>query len=97
LPDTADSAAEVLIEGYNAWVANVLDDPENSQSFTPVPTTWTLVERAADSGGGIPGATDALAAGIRMRSLAGGSPARVKATGSPLSARTAGAALYMVS
>lgn len=30
-------------------------------------TMWTLVERIADSGGGIPGANDPIAAGVRLR------------------------------
>lgn len=36
-----------------------------------IPTTWTLVEKIADSGGGIPGASDPWLAGIRERCIAG--------------------------
>lgn len=36
-----------------------------------VPTTWTLVERMADSGGGIPGETDPTTAGVMLRCEAG--------------------------
>lgn len=36
-----------------------------------IPTTWTLVEKIADSGGGIPGAADPWLAGIRERCIAG--------------------------
>lgn len=35
------------------------------------PNTWTLVERIAGSGGGIPGAKDPTLAGIRLRVMAG--------------------------
>lgn len=54
LPDAPGSCAEFLIEGYEAWEANVMNHPENPQdcSFTKQPTVWTLVERIADSGGG---------------------------------------------
>lgn len=34
------------------------------------PTTWTLVERVADSGGGVPGADDPIKAGVRLRCAA---------------------------
>jgi len=44
--------------------------PDGSQQDV-VPTTWTLVERIADSGGGIPGAVDPIQAGVRMRCEAG--------------------------
>lgn len=54
LPDAPNSCAEFLIEGYEAWEANVMNHPENPQdrSFTRQPTTWTLIERTAASGGG---------------------------------------------
>lgn len=54
LPDAPGSCAEFLIEGYEAWVASVMDHPENPEdrSSTSQPTVWTLVERIADSGGG---------------------------------------------
>lgn len=57
LPDVGIACAQLLIEGHDAWGANVLrhpDDP-NSQAFDRVPATWTLVERVADEGGGVPG------------------------------------------
>jgi hypothetical protein len=51
----------------------VLRDPTNpnSQALDRFDTTWTLVERVADSGGGTPGAIDPFAAGIRLRCPAG--------------------------
>jgi hypothetical protein len=54
LPDAPNSCAEFLIEGYEAWEANVMNRPENPDdpSFSSQPTVWTLVERAADTGGG---------------------------------------------
>jgi hypothetical protein len=54
LPDAPNSCAEFLIEGYEAWEANVMNHPENpdDRSFSSQPTVWTLVERVADSGGG---------------------------------------------
>lgn len=75
LPDDKDGCAELLIEGYEAWQVTLPSDPN---STTPVPrsqrsrdTTWTLVERIADSGGGVPGAPDPVAAGVRLRCQAG--------------------------
>ena len=57
LPDISNSCAQLLIEGHDAWGATVMRHPEdpNSQAFDRVPATWTLVERVADEGGGVPG------------------------------------------
>lgn len=57
LPDISNSCAQLLIEGHDAWGATVMRHPEdpNSQAFDRVPATWTLVERVANEGGGIPG------------------------------------------
>jgi len=59
LPDAPNSCAQFLIEGYEAWEANVQPTPdeltESGYFKNPTvrqPTTWTLVERIADSGGG---------------------------------------------
>ncbi len=71
LPDAAWSSPQFLIEGYEAWEANVGDTPALEAPWHREPSTWTLVERIADSGGGIPGATDPAAAGIRLRVIAG--------------------------
>jgi hypothetical protein len=57
LPDVSNSCAQLLIEGHEAWGCTVLRHPEDptSQVFDRKPTTWTLVERIADEGGGVPG------------------------------------------
>lgn len=69
LPDAPNSCAEFLIKGYEAWEANVQNTPDDLDEScyfrSPTvcqPTTWTLIERVADSGGGIPG--DPATAGI---------------------------------
>ncbi len=74
LPDSDHSAAQLLIKDYEAWEANVTTTTRRvSAERTCEPTTWTLVERVADSGGGIPGATDLVKAGVRVR-CQGGKP-----------------------
>jgi hypothetical protein len=61
-----------MVEGYEAWEANVTTDTTvTPPDWESRPTTWTLVERIAHSGGGIPGAPDPIIAGVRMRCLAG--------------------------
>jgi hypothetical protein len=76
LPDADDSCATFLIKGMfkdkprEAWPANVGRD-QFGHAVSEVPTTWTLVERAADTGGGIPGEPDAVRACIRLRCEAG--------------------------
>lgn len=59
LPDAPNSAAQFLIEGYEAWRAYVQPTPDEltQSGYFKNPTerhacTWTLVERIADSGGG---------------------------------------------
>lgn len=73
LPDIGGSCAQILIEGHEAWGATVLRNPTDpeSQAFDRKPTTWTLVERIADSGGGTPGDPDPIKAGVRLRAMAG--------------------------
>lgn len=73
LPDAPHSCAQYLIEGYEAWDTSVLNNPNDpdDRSDTRVSTTWTLVERAADSGGGIPGEADPIKGGVRLRCEAG--------------------------
>jgi hypothetical protein len=73
LPDIDGSCAQVLIEGYEAWGATVLRNPNDpeSQAFDRKTTTWTLVERIADTGGGIPGDADPIKAGVLLRAMAG--------------------------
>jgi hypothetical protein len=73
LPDASSSCAQYLIEGYEAWDCSVLTNPADikDRRDTRVPTTWTLVERIAGSGGGVPGAADPHVAGVRLRAAAG--------------------------
>ncbi|MCK6434151.1 MAG: hypothetical protein HUU30_20260 [Burkholderiaceae bacterium] len=76
LPDTDGACAQFLIKGRVAREADVpvpYDDPALAGQFDRRSeiATWTLVERVADSGGGTPGATDPIAAGIRLRCEAG--------------------------
>jgi hypothetical protein len=74
LPACDDSCAQFLYRN-NAFPevdeANIGYDPKRMQRVGTAPTTWTLVERVADSGGGIPGAKDPTAQGIRLRCEAG--------------------------
>ncbi|MDQ0044765.1 hypothetical protein [Variovorax boronicumulans] len=58
LPACDDSCAEVLIQGYDAFRARVGFDSRTTHSVSRAATTWTLVERIADSGGGVPGQED---------------------------------------
>lgn len=72
LPDADDSCAAFLYEGYgDAPQATIGYDPRTMQNIGMADTTWTLVERVADTGGGIPGADDPLKAGVRLRCEAG--------------------------
>jgi hypothetical protein len=50
LPDTDNSSAQFLIEGWEAWQANVSQNAGDAE-YIKEPTTWTLIERIADSGG----------------------------------------------
>jgi hypothetical protein len=71
LPDANDSVAALLIEGKPAVQASIGYDPMTTQNVSLADTTWTLVERTADSGGGTPGDADPVKAGVRLRCLAG--------------------------
>lgn len=74
LPDVSDSAPQYMIagwEGMEAYEANVGRDPETTHELRRAHTTWTLVERIADSGGGTPGDPDPIKAGVRLRAMAG--------------------------
>lgn len=79
LPDAPNSAAQFLIEGYEAWEANVQPTPELLEyGYFKNPTerqacTWTLVERVADSGGGTGcGAQGMPTEAIRRPNIPGG-------------------------
>lgn len=75
LPDLDGGCAQLLIEGYEAWPAAIPDPPPDpritSAARKHFDTIWTLVERVADNGGGLPGSQDPDAAGIRMRCESG--------------------------
>jgi hypothetical protein len=69
LPDDERACAQLLIAGTEAWGALVprgSTDPEVPLTVRH-PTTWTLVERFADSGGAVPGSPDPVIAGVRLR------------------------------
>lgn len=73
LPDLSEGCAALLVEGQEAWGAEVPSrnaDPSMPTS-TRVPTTWTLVRRLLDHGGGVPGASDPAEQGVRLRCEAG--------------------------
>lgn len=69
LPDDERACAQLLIKGYEAWAAVVPRGPSDPEIPVTVdrPTTWTLVARIADTGGGIPGKTDQPASSQRLR------------------------------
>lgn len=72
LPDADHSIPVYMIAGFMpAHQARIGFNPDTDWQREKVDTTWTLVERIADSGGGTPGAPDAVVAGIRLRAAAG--------------------------
>ena len=74
LPVCDDSCAQFLYrhdQFPEAPETNIGYDPKRMQKVGTSPTTWTLVERVADSGGGVPGADDPVVQGIRLRCEAG--------------------------
>jgi hypothetical protein len=52
LPACDDSCASLLIKDYEAFEATVGYDPVSRQNTSMAATTWTLIERIADTGGG---------------------------------------------
>lgn len=71
LPDADGLCAQLLIENHEAPLATLA---ETADALAPVKvsqrsvaTGWTLVERVADSGGGLPGADDPIRQGVRLR------------------------------
>jgi hypothetical protein len=66
LPACDNSCAALLIKGYECYEAEVSDYSAQKPVRTRAASTWTLIERIADSGGGTPGA-EGDAAGIRIR------------------------------
>ncbi|MCY1224245.1 hypothetical protein D9M72_363910 [compost metagenome] len=75
LPICDDSCAAVLIEGYPTRKATIGYDPQTRQRVSRAPTTWVLISRVADEGGGIPGKEEAAAdeSSLRLR-CEGGRP-----------------------
>jgi hypothetical protein len=74
LPDCDDSCAQLLIINPafpEAQDANIGYDETRMQNVSTAPTTWTLIRRVADSGGGMPGAADLAKTGVRIRLAAG--------------------------
>ncbi len=74
LPTCDDSCAQFLYRHEQfpeAPEANIGYDPKRMQRVGTAPTTWTLIERIADSGGGTPGADDPVLQGVRLRCEAG--------------------------
>jgi hypothetical protein len=69
LPMADDSCAEFLVKGREAIEANVGYDPKRMQNVSEIATTWTLVERIADSSE--EPATKAAQATQRLRCPAG--------------------------
>jgi len=82
LPDVANSCAEFLIKGYEAWSAKTQPTPDALSELGDFqnPTirqasTWTLVERVADSGGGTGcGPQGDTGGAIRRPNVAAGQP-----------------------
>ena len=52
LPDADEASAQFFCAGTYATDASTAYDPKTTQNIDDVHTTWTLVERVADSGGG---------------------------------------------
>jgi len=72
LPDVDDSVPRLMIKGNFFPVGEAFVGVDNSGRETSrAPTTWTLVERIADTGGGNPGDPDPIKAGVRLRAMAG--------------------------
>jgi hypothetical protein len=72
LPQASESCAQVFIEGFQALDANIGYDPRTTNELRCEDTTWTLVEREADSGGGVPvEGPDSWKTGLRLRTVAG--------------------------
>lgn len=68
LPDADGSCPQLFVAG-DEWPADDAQIGIDSYGHhtSEVSTVWTLVERIADSGGGIPGETDPIKSGVRLR------------------------------
>ncbi|NMF87882.1 hypothetical protein [Aromatoleum petrolei] len=67
LPDADESCAQFFYAGPHATSTSVGYDPKTGQNISEVDTVWTLVERVADSGGGVPGEEASSDVGERRR------------------------------
>jgi len=67
LPDADDSCAQFFYAGPDATTALIGYDPKTTHNIGEADTMWTLVERAADSGGDVPGEEASTNAGERHR------------------------------
>ena len=67
LPACDNSCAALLIKGYECYEAEVSDYSAPKPVRTRADTTWTLVERIADSGGGTPSNFDAIDSAVHLR------------------------------
>jgi hypothetical protein len=67
LPACDNSCAEVQIQGYECLRAHVGDNSVPKPTISRAETTWTLVERIADSGGGTPGNFDVIDSVVHLR------------------------------
>ncbi|MFT3721558.1 hypothetical protein [Pseudorhodoferax sp.] len=74
LPDVDDSCPQALVQGYEATEANIGRDPVTTQRQGEAPATWTLVERIADEGGGVPGQEMGSASAMAGLRCEGGQP-----------------------
>lgn len=67
LPDADDSAPAFMIKNEPAHLATIGFDEKTRQNIAEMPAWWTLVERVADAGGGIPGERKHLSVNFRNR------------------------------
>jgi hypothetical protein len=68
LPDVDDSFPTLLIKSDDLY-AGEANEASIDSGYSPC--TWILIERVADTGGGIPGPMDPIAAAVRLRCEAG--------------------------
>ena len=67
LPDADDSCAQFFYAGPDATTALIGYDPKTTHNIGEADTMWTLVERAADTGGGVPGEVTSANTSERQR------------------------------
>ncbi|MFT3721584.1 hypothetical protein [Pseudorhodoferax sp.] len=74
LPDTESGCPQALVKGYKAPQASIGQDPITTQRQGRAPATWTLVERIANEGGGVPGQEMGSASAMARLRCEGGQP-----------------------